>query len=193
MDVHQIFTTPVASFKIENSDDLNKGLCDYILNLKREDNPQKSMVGGYHTKEDILKDDNKFVQEFRNIIQYNAESYYGKKFGTNTKMSAWGMIYEPGNSYSKPHGHAYTDLSSAYYCKVPNDMIGGDLSFMDPRPAAKMDMKFADESILNIKPVERQGLIFPGWLEHYVEPHKSSDYRICITTNFFIDHGTFFK
>ena len=55
MDVHQIFTTPVASFKIENSDDLNKGLCDYILNLKREDNPQKSMVGGYHTKEDILK------------------------------------------------------------------------------------------------------------------------------------------
>ena len=59
----------IAILKIENSDDLNKGLCDYILNLKREDNPQKSMVGGYHTKEDILKDDNKFVQEFRNIIQ----------------------------------------------------------------------------------------------------------------------------
>ena len=47
-------------------------------------------------------------------------------------------------------------------------MVGGDLSFMDPRPAAKMDMRFADESILNIKPVEGQGLIFPGWLEHYV-------------------------
>lgn len=190
MDIHQTFATPVASFKIENSENLNKGLCDYILNLKKEDNPQKSMVNGYHTKEDILKDNNKFIQEFKNIIQHNAESYYGKKFSANTRMSAWGMIYGP-DSYSVPHGHTHTDLSSAYYCKVPNDMVGGNLSLMDPRPAAKMDVRFADDSILNIKPVEGHGIIFPGWLEHFVEPHKSSGYRICITTNFFIDHGLF--
>jgi hypothetical protein len=74
---------------------------------------------------------------------------------------------------------------------VPSDMVGGNLSFMDPRPAAKMDVKFENESILNIKPVEGHGVLFPGWLEHFVEPHNSNDYRICITTNFYIDHGLF--
>jgi len=63
----------------------------------------------------------------------------------------------------------------------------------DPRPNSKWDINFTDTSSNQIKVKEGQGLIFPGWLDHYVTPHKSKDTRICISTNIFIDHGTFFK
>ncbi len=192
MNVHNTFPTPIGIFKIDNSDKLNKGLSDYILSLKREDNPQRSMVGGYHTKEDLLNHNNNFIHEFRRIIVDNAQEYYGKKFGINSKMVAWAMIYEP-NNYSKPHTHPLADISTAYYCKVPQNIKGGEFSIIDPRPAAKNDVRFADDSVVTITPEEGTGIIFPGWLDHYVEPHKSNELRICITTNIFIDHGTFFK
>ena len=58
MNIQNAFSTPIGTFQLTNSETLNKGLTDLLLNIKKEDNHQRSMVGGYHTKEDLLTVDN---------------------------------------------------------------------------------------------------------------------------------------
>ena len=155
------------------------------------------MVGGYHTKEDLLSRDNSFIKEFHKIISAKIKEYYSsitdKTIGDNTKMVSWGMIYGSGD-YAKLHTHALADISSAYYCKVPDGLLeDGALTHIDPRPSARWDINFTDNSVQSFSAKEGSGIIFPAWLEHYVTPHYSKSNRICISTNVFIDHGTFFK
>ena len=192
MNIQNEFPTPIGTFQIDNSESLNKGLTELILNLKKEDNHQRSMVGGYHTKEDLLSLDNPFIKEFHKIISEKIIDYHSQtskeKMGKDSKMVAWGMIYGPG-AYSKPHTHPLADISTAYYCKVPKDLNNeGLFEYIDPRPNAKYDINFTHESVKRILPKEGHGIIFPGWLDHYVTPHSIKDERICITTNIFIDH-----
>jgi len=193
-----VFSTPVGIFDIEDSSSLNKGLTDFIYSIKHENSPQRSMVGGYHTNEDLLSRNNTFIQQFHKLITSHIKEYYSKNFdgemGPNTKMVSWGMIYGKGH-YSVPHNHAGADLSSAYYCKVPSNLnsLEGSFVMSDPRPAAKFDKNYTKFSSLPIQPKEGTTIIFPGWLEHHTTPHNSNEDRICITTNVFIDHGTFFK
>ena len=191
MKIKNEFPTHIGTFQIDNSESLNKGLTELLLNLKKEDNQQRSMVGGYHTKEDLLSLDNPFIKEFHKLISEQILDYHSQitkeSFGQNSKMVSWGMIYGAGH-YSKPHTHPLADISSAYYCKVPKDIKGGTFEYVDPRPNAKYDINFTHESVKRILPKEGLGIIFPGWLDHYVTPHSIKDERICITTNIFIDH-----
>lgn len=62
MNIMKAFPTPVGFFNIENGDTLNKGLTDFIYSIKHEDSPQRSMIGGYHTNEDLLSRNNSFIQ-----------------------------------------------------------------------------------------------------------------------------------
>ena len=205
MNIMNSFPTPVGFFDVidganisNDVSSLNKGLTDFIYSIKHEDSPQRSMFGGYHTNEDLLKRDNQYILKFHKLITSRLKEYYKQNFdaemGPNTKMVSWGMIYGKGH-HSVTHNHAGADLSSAYYCKVPSNLndLEGNLVINDPRPAAKFDKSYAKFSSLSLKIKEGSGDIFPGWLEHHTTPHNSDEDRICITTNVFIDHGTFFK
>lgn len=205
MNIMNAFPTPVGFFNVinghgygEDVSSLNEGLTNFIYSIKHEDSPQRSMIGGYHTNEDLLSRDNPFIQQFHKLITSRLKEYYKQNFdaemGPNTKMVSWGMIYGKGH-YSATHNHAGADLSSAYYCKVPSNLndLEGSFVINDPRPAAKFDKNYTKFSSLPQTIKEGTGIIFPGWLEHHTIPHNSDEDRICITTNVFIDHGTFFK
>ena len=197
MKIVNLYPTPLGEFQLKDCNTLNKGLTDFIYDIKKENNSQRSMVGGYHTKENLLSSENNFIKEFHNIISEKILKYYSYinniSPGPNTKMVSWAMIYGAGH-YSKPHSHPLADISSAYYCKVPIELSEEDGNFvhMDPRPNANWDLNFTHNSTQLIKVKEGMGIIFPGWLKHYVVPHNSKQDRICISTNVFIDHGTFF-
>ena len=208
MNIINAYPTPIGTFEIENCESLNKGLTEFIYNIRaieKGSNYQRSMAGpqGYHTKEDLLSHDNPFIIEFHQKISEKIVEYYSTitddPMGPNTKMASWGMIYGPGD-YSTPHTHPLADISSVYYCKVPDgllkewpDSMPGAFHYIDPRPASRWDINFATNSIESIPAKEGTGAIHPGWLEHYVTPHYLKDDRIAIATNVFIDHGTFFK
>jgi uncharacterized protein (TIGR02466 family) len=196
MQILNTFPTKVGLFSVENNTELNKGLSDFVYSIRNEESPQRSMVGGYHTKEDLLTRNNPFIKSFYSIIVNQISEYFKnfstKPVGQNTKLVSWAMIYGAGH-YSKPHTHPGADFSSAYYCKIPNLPKGeGDFIVTDPRHSAKWDKNYSEDTSLTITPKEGLGIIFPGWLEHYVTPHNLNEDRICITTNIFIDHGTFF-
>ena len=195
--IHSIFSTPIGIYEINNYESLNKGLTDFLYSIKKEDNPQRSMVGGYHTKENLLFYDNTYIKEFHKIMSKKFKEYFyyisKKEVGENSKMASWGMIYNLGN-YAKTHNHPLADMSASYYCKMPKELNdNGSIVFNDPRPTAKWDRNFSNNSTKSFKAKEGTLIIFPGWLEHHVTPHNSNEDRICISTNFFVDHGTFFK
>ena len=199
MKIIDAYPTPIGSFEFENYEYLNQGLVELMYDIRdKEKSLERSMTGynGYHTPDDLLKRDNPFIKEFHKKISEVVLDYIPRvttnTLGEHTKMSSWSMIYGTG-SYSRYHVHPGADLSSVYYCKVPSDLKNGEgvLEYHDPRSAGSYDRNLMTE--ITAKPIEGSGSIFPGWLAHSTTPHSSKEDRICIATNIFIDHGTFFK
>jgi len=89
MEIENFYTTPIGTFHVKDSLQFNKELSNYILNLKQEDNPQRSMFGGYHTKEDLLDSDNSYIKQFHKLISEKIKEYYShitdKDIGPHTK------------------------------------------------------------------------------------------------------------
>ncbi len=200
MEIVNAYPTPVGIFEFKDCEYLNQGLVEFLYDIRDNENSLKrSMTGddGYHTPDDLLKRDNPFIREFHKKISEVLLEYVPRittnTLGEHTRMSSWGMIYGPG-SYSTYHIHSGADLASSYYCKVPSDLKRGEgiFEYHDPRPASLFDRNFMPNPEI-IKPIEGSGAIFPGWLPHSTVPHSSKEDRICIATNIFIDHGTFFK
>jgi len=197
MKISKVFPTDIGQFDFENFEELNRGLVEFIYDLRgqeaeKKDIYQYSMGGstGYHTSGDILKSENEYIKEFHKLISNPIKAYYNMVFGENltetqSELFAWGMIYGRGD-YSIPHNHGKSKISTAYYIKVPPDMVNnenispGTLYFSDPRSAVKTHVSDSNRYILA---KEGQAIIFPGWLEHFVTPHDVDGYRICITTN----------
>ena len=50
--IHKLFPSPVFQFKVDNFENLNKQLSDYIYGLKKDDEKgiQRSNVNGWHSK-----------------------------------------------------------------------------------------------------------------------------------------------
>jgi len=205
-----MYATQIGSFELDDIDNMNNELNKIVYSLREENNntDQYSMAGlhGYHTDIDILKIDNKYIKLFHKEISnqfieyYNTTTDYDLR-NKNVSMVGWGMIYGPGD-YSKTHTHPSADIVLAYYTKVPSNMmteydrqnaIGnnnsitntmpGTLHTIDPRGAARWDMNYTDNSLQEFKAKEGTGIIFPGWLEHYVTPHYVEDDRVCIAVN----------
>ena len=200
MKIQGLFPTNVGKFSFENPEKLNQGLAKFIYDLRlqetEKDIPQYSMGGpsGYHTSGDILKWDNEYIKEFHEQISSHIKAYhnisYGKLDKEHTKLWSWAMIYGRGD-FSILHSHGDSVISSVYCVKIPNNMIdemdkqpndipSGTFHIVDPRSIAKVALNKASHPV-PLK--EGHGLIFPGWLEHFVTPHNIDDDRICITTN----------
>ena len=91
--------------------------------------------------------------------------------------------------YNSTHIHEGSDWSFVYYVKVPKDC--GNLIFVDPR--IRRDKAFHDRFIKNYDnfthdiyfetPLEGKVVIFPSYLEHYVEFNTSNKPRISISGN----------
>ena len=58
--IHKLFPSPVFQFKIENHEEINKQLIEYIYGLKKEDNQgiKRSNVNGWHSKNFKIEKDN---------------------------------------------------------------------------------------------------------------------------------------
>jgi uncharacterized protein (TIGR02466 family) len=100
------------------------------------------------------------------------------------QLQSWVNLHERGG-FNFLHLHERSLLSGSFYLKVPAG--SGDLVFRDPRPgivhgAVKGSFPNAHVDI-NLKPSAGLLVLFPCWMEHYVEPHESDEPRICLAFN----------
>ena len=89
------------------------------------------------------------------------------------KRGDWNVIHQHGNYY----------LSGVYYVKVPKD--SGKLVFRDPRPGAIgnnfINKRFDNGEFRKINIVDGLLMIWPSYLDHFVEPSKTDEERISIS------------
>jgi len=99
-------------------------------------------------------------------------------------LQSWVNLHDRGG-FNFLHLHEAALLSGSFYLKVPPG--SGDLVFRDPRPgvihhALKGSFPNAHADI-NLRPSAGLLVLFPCWMEHFVEPHAGDEPRICIAFN----------
>ena len=109
------------------------------------------------------------------------EMGYGKQ---RFKLQSWVNLHDRGG-FNFLHMHESSLLSGSFYLKVPAG--SGPLVFRDPRPgvlhsAVKGPVPNGHCDI-QLAPSDALLVLFPCWMEHYVEPHEGDEPRICIAFN----------
>lgn len=104
--------------------------------------------------------------------------------GIPFELQSWVNLHDRGG-FNFLHVHEGCLLSGSFYLKVPPG--SGRFVFRDPRPGVVHG--YAKGAVPNgysdIQLTPEAGLLvlFPCWMEHYVEPHDSDEPRIAIAFN----------
>jgi uncharacterized protein (TIGR02466 family) len=138
----------------------------------------KSNRGGWQS--DLQKPDGVFeplVKEIDNVcktINLGIKEIMVPQLWVNVnKRGDWNTI----------HQHGAYHLAGTYYVKVPKNC--GQLVFRDPRPGAMsnpfMLNRFDKGEFKKINLIEGLLMIWPSYLDHFVEPSQTDEERISIS------------
>lgn len=99
-------------------------------------------------------------------------------------LQSWINLHDRGG-FNFLHMHEGSLLSGSFYLQVPEG--SGDFVFRDPRPGVLHG--FVKGAVVNghsdihLTPSAGLLVLFPCWMEHYVEPHEDDEPRITIAFN----------
>ena len=195
--MHLFFSTPVWASTIDNAEEVNKDILEYILDLQKKD-PKgivKSNFSGWHSNDFDLKDKapKNFVQSIKKNINNALKDMNWDLDKQNVKInSLWAIINDQG-AFNQRHHHGNSDLSAAYYVSAYENC--GDIVFYDPRPAPVYKHPIAkapnilNASVNSVKPKDGLLVLFPSYLEHSVNPNLSNQKRIVISFNIVLERN----
>lgn len=193
IQVFKIFPVPVFEFQIDNYQQTNLELKEFIYKLKEKDpnGLEISNAGGWHSPYfDIQK--NELLKKFFGKIKDNLMKIFNDHMGWECKLeqirisNMWSVVNSK-NSFNIRHNHPNSIFSAAYYVKTQEN--AGNIKFFDPKevkvmyhPKIKTQNEFSSH-IVKIKPEEGKLLLFPSYLHHSVEENLSNEDRIVISFN----------
>ena len=171
----------------------NKKLSKIILEKeKTEPSNNISNKGGWQS-ESNLHTDEKFSEILKEVGLCFHETIYEQtnyKNGLYTIIDGMWANVNRYRDYNLTHDHGEIEWSFVYYVKVPEK--SGKLVFVDPRVRrlnsvvrgwiANHNNPFTHD-IFKAIPEEGLLILFPGWLEHYVQYNSSTQPRISISGN----------
>lgn len=189
--LNHVFTTPILREPTDLTPELRAAICERLLAL-RESAPgeAKSNRGGWHSEGNLFGPEQPELPGLRDTVTRALFAYIGEVFAFRGEISlaltGWAIVNRPGD-YNVPHNHAANLLSGALYLAIPSGMRGGAIVFQDPRlnlnahETAAMRVLNAQPPWMvpniTVQPIEGEILIFPSWLNHWVEPFQSDDPR----------------
>ena len=157
----------------------NEDFIGWIQGKMKDDNSvRKSNRGGWQS--DLFKPDGEFEPLAKEIAGFVSHINLGIEKIKIPQL--WVNVNKKGD-WNTIHQHGQYTLAGTYYVKVPED--SGRIVFRDPRPAAIgnkfMVDRFDKGEFYNIKPLEGMLIIWPSYLDHFVEPSNSDEERISIS------------
>ena len=189
--MHLFFSTPIWISQIENYENINEELKNFIYNQKKN-NPKgtlKSNIKGWHSEQFNLQ--NESLKNFLEALRPNIEkSIIDMGWDTKnqiTKITSMWSIINKKESFNEKHHHGNSALSAAYYVNANQD--SGDIVFYDPRHAFIFSHPEASQindlnaQVKSITPKSGTLILFPSYLEHSVKPSTSEEDRIVISFN----------
>ena len=195
--VYNLFPDTIFKYKLENYQQINKDLLNYILELKKKDihGNNRSNRGGWHSPNFDLVSQGppiNFINSFKDFLKEIIINEFGWEYVPNKQriVAMWAIINKK-NSFNIMHNHQNCYLSASYYVKKPER--SGDISFFDPiepktyrYPEKEKDTIYSNQ-VVTLKPEEGDLLVFPSYLYHSVEQNLSDEDRVVISFN--IDLG----
>ena len=195
--IYNLFPVPIFQHKIENYQEINQELLNYILELQKKNKigNTHSNRGGWHSPNFDLVNEGppiNFINKFKDFLKHIISSDMGWEYIPNKQriVAMWAIINKK-NSFNVRHNHQNCYLSASYYVRKPED--SGDITFFDPKEAKTYRFpkieKYTEYSteIVTIEPEEGDLLIFPSYLYHAVGENLSDDNRVVVSFN--IDIG----
>jgi len=193
--MHLFFSTPIWTFKIDNYEEVNEEIYNFILNLKKQDPKgiRVSNINGWHSQNFDLKSST--ISRFVNLISPNINTVLNDmNWETETQViklsNMWAIINEK-DGLNERHHHGNSAISAAYYVRAPEGC--GDIVFYDPRPAPIYSHPIAkgpnslNAQVNSIKPQEGSLILFPSYLDHSVNPNISNKQRIVVSFNILLN------
>ena len=190
-EINLIFSTPIWTSHLNEFQDVNKKMEEYIKKQMELDSKGKkaSNINGWHSENFNLKDEE--VVFFINTISVKIQKAM-EDMGWDLKKNKieipniWSIINKRGSSNAM-HIHSNSYISAAYYVKAPEKC--GDIVFYDPRQSrlvrkpkiSKLNNLNGEE--VNIKPTDGLLVLFPSYLYHSVNENLSNEERIVISFN----------
>ncbi len=179
MDFKQnIFEVPIWGFILNNE----KYHCsDYIQRIleiqSTEPSAKKSNFGGYQSRDNLHEEG--IFQELVSSINKIVNDAVSSEIDHHIKINAlWANV----NSYKDCNGahvHGGT-ISGVFYLQVPEKC--GNLVLCNP--AVRSDASPFKKRNYFIQPQHLACILFPSWLEHYVEPNLNPNVpRISLSFN----------
>jgi len=193
LQILKLFTEPVFKYKLEEYEQLNKQLSDYIYKLRETDKKgiKRSNKGGWHSQNFQLTDPNSIQFKFGvKLNQYIINTF--KNFGwkienKNIRISEMWAIINKKEDFNVLHTHPNCYLSSAYYVKAEKNC--GKFEIENPNIAKRHlfpEIAVRNELNLEVASIEvNEGdlLLFPSYLPHKVGTNKSDEDRNVISFN----------
>jgi uncharacterized protein (TIGR02466 family) len=191
------FATPIFKRVWPGSEPVNAGLRRIVLAREADDHGvQRSNVGGWHSKEDLLDWPHPEVDALKRWIGQAVRELTGfvlpsveRPMNVTMDAGAWANVCRDG-AYNKIHNHPDCTWSGVYYVATgerarDSAPENGTIEFLDPRMGATAVGLPGNEALakLRVDPVPGMMLLFPCWLYHYVNPFHGAGERISIAFN----------
>jgi uncharacterized protein (TIGR02466 family) len=193
------FPTPILRRRCPDAARVNEGLLRAIHEKEQaEPTAGRSLVGGWHSRDDLLDWSYPEIRVFRGWIGAAIQEmtkFAMPEIGTQSPVNvdldggAWANIVRNG-SYHKIHSHPDCDWSGVYYVAVgtphpDGPAENGMIEFLDPRMGATQPGTRGPEALpkLCVPPEAGLMLVFPSWLYHYVNTFHGTGERVSIAFN----------
>ena len=188
-----IWRTKIEKFRIEERKvSFNEDMLRFIIDEVERDPKivKKSNYGGWQSRTDLHKDPatKELCQEIYDICKSMWPFIKGIAF-----QQMWAAVNKKGN-WNSIHQHGLYEISGAYYLQVPKN--SRRICFRDPRPAAMGNWfvnKYIDKGELCwYTPEECDLMLWPSYLDHFVEPSESDKDRIMISFDIMLTQNLIF-
>ena len=206
--VNILFATPLFRGKFQGMAGLTTQLRDFILSLEQENSrnknsPQPMLESVFESEFNLFNSQDPAIRKLKAAI-YNELGAFIKQTSNLTdqelatfrfKNESWFHITREGG-YFQPHTHPNASWSIVF-CVTPGDdsppeKAAGHIVFGDPRLCASSYTDIANANMrreysfnaVRFKLQTGELIIFPSYLQHWVEPYYGIEPRITIAANF---------
>ncbi len=187
--LRNIFPTVLMERRLEDVAPLNGRLREIILEREARDaGVVASNVGGWHSTADLMDWDFPEVRSLCDAFLVNGQQMTAAMLPAGMKGrvkvrffgGVWANVLRDGG-YNRIHNHPGSVWSGCYYVSTGRAAAepahNGWIEFQDPRPGNIHGGKEA------VEPHEGALLMFPSWLNHFVNPFKGEGERISVAFN----------
>jgi uncharacterized protein (TIGR02466 family) len=198
MDPVALFATPIFTYEAPGDTELDRELARrMVVESGQSPGIARSNSGGWHSVPDLSQRPEACYQDLmRRVVACVQTTFRAIAHGQGVAIDhhyrfavqAWAMVMHHGD-HALVHDHAEAHFSVAYYPDAGDADLAlhpdsGKLTFVDPRRGG-MVVPGVDLFPSQFAIAPRPGLlvVFPGWLQHFVQPYRGGRPRVSISCN----------